>query len=355
MEQNRRYLIPTIITILAIGLAVGLWVFWKTEPSGLRLEEARTLATATSSECSQKGMVGQNAQYNETTKTWWFDFTPRPEFVQPQCNPACVVNESGKTAEINWRCTGVIPPTGKEDLIQVTSPLPNATVKSPLVVEGKARGTWYFEASFPVKVIDANGTVLGSAPAQAQDEWMTSEFVPFRGTVTFNAPSTPTGTVIFEKDNPSGLPEHADELRIPIRFDTAAAKERTVSLYYYNPANDQGPGGAQCSRNGLVAVQRSIPVTTTPIQDTVNLLLQGQLTEAERAQGITTEFPLPGLTLTGASLNSGVLTLQFEDPQNRTGGGSCRVGILWFQIEATAKQFPEVTEVRFTPEELFQP
>ena len=31
------------------------------------------------------------------------------------------------------------------------------------------------------------------------------------------------------------------------------------------------------------------------------------------------------------------------------------VAILWFQIEATAKQFSNVTSVRFMPEELFQP
>lgn len=40
---------------------------------------------------------------------------------------------------------------------------------------------------------------------------------------------------------------------------------------------------------------------------------------------------------------------------NKTNGGSCRAGILWFQIEATAKQFSEVKQVRFLPEELFQP
>ena len=57
----------------------------------------------------------------------------------------------------------------------------------------------------------------------------------------------------------------------------------------------------------------------------------------------------------GASLKDEVLTLEFNDPNGKTVGGSCRVGILWFQIEATAKQFPEVKEVRFLPEELFQP
>lgn len=110
-----------------------------------------------------------------------------------------------------------------------------------------------------------------------------------------------------------------------------------------------------CSRQGLMAVEREIPITNTPIQDTIRLLILGNLTEEEKAQGITTEYPLEGFSLAAASLNNGVLTLTFDDPSNRTSGGSCRAGILWFQIEATAKQFPEVQQAKFQPEYIFQP
>jgi spore germination protein GerM len=132
--------------------------------------------------------------------------------------------------------------------------------------------------------------------------------------------------------------------------------ERAVKLYYYNLNLDKDESGnTACSRNGLVAVERKIPITKTPIQDTIKLLLSGGLTDEERAKGISTEYPLEGLSLKGASLKDGVLTLEFDDPNNKTVGGSCRVGILWFQIEATAKQLPEVRQVHFLPEELFQP
>jgi len=129
-------------------------------------------------------------------------------------------------------------------------------------------------------------------------------------------------------------------------------------LYYYNPEKDKDESGnIQCSRDGLVAVEREIPITKTPIQDAIKLLLKGQenLTEMEKALGITTEYPLEDFSLKGASLKDGILTLEFEDPNYKTGGGSCRVGILWFQIEATAKQFSGVQQVKFLPEELFQP
>ncbi len=129
-----------------------------------------------------------------------------------------------------------------------------------------------------------------------------------------------------------------------------------VKLYYYNPELDKDDSGnIACSRDGLVAVSREIPASQSVIQDTIQLLLSGELTDEEKAEGIETEYPLAGLGLKESFLIDGVLTLEFDDPNNKTGGGSCRVNILWAQIEATAKQFEGVEEVRFLPEELFQP
>jgi spore germination protein GerM len=134
------------------------------------------------------------------------------------------------------------------------------------------------------------------------------------------------------------------------------APTQNVSLYYYDSNKDKdADGNILCSSQGLVAVQRQIPVSITPIQDTIRLLLKGELTSAEREQGVTTEYPLPGFELVGASQVDGALTLTFNDSQAKTTGGSCRVSILWNQIAATAKQFPSVTSVKFSPDTLFQP
>lgn len=355
--MNSRITAVIILTIVALAAAGFLTWFYLgngRQDNGLSMAEALEIARAGS--CAQTGTVSETGTRNPNSETWWFDVTPSAANAKAGCNPACVVSENGKTSEINWRCTGAITPAAKDDLITVSSPLPNAVIKSPVTVRGEARGQWYFEASFPVKVVDANGKVLASAPAQAQGEWMTTEYVPFAATISFQTPSTDTGKIIFEKDNPSGLPQNDDKLEVPVRFERAPQSMRTVKLYYYSPDRDtDSEGNILCSAKGLVAVERAIPSTMTPIQDTIRLLLKGNLTEAEKDRGITTEFPLQGLSLTGASLNGGVLTLAFSDPQNKTGGGSCRVGILWHQIEATAKQFPAVSSVRFTPEELFQP
>ena len=258
-------------------------------------------------------------------------------------NPACIFGPQEETENI----------PDKSELIRLDTPQPNETITSPLTVKGEARGYWFFEADFPVKLLNAKGEVIAIAIAQAKSDWMTEDFVPFEATLEFQSPGSEKGTLVLEKDNPSDLPENADELIIPVTFKTAT---RTVRLYYYNQELDEDESGnISCSRAGLVPLEREIPLTKTPIQDAIQLLLQGELTEAEKASGIITEYPLEGFSLKGASLNDGVLTLEFNDPNNKTGGGSCRVGILWFQIEATAKQFPEVEQVRFIPEELFQP
>lgn len=105
-----------------------------------------------------------------------------------------------------------------KDLVHVNAPLPGAKVGSPLTITGRARGNWYFEASFPVRLLDANGNELAVKPAQAIGEWMTTEYVPFSVTLTFAQPTTPTGTLILQKDNPSGLPENDDSVSIPVTF-----------------------------------------------------------------------------------------------------------------------------------------
>ena len=241
----------------------------------------------------------------------------------------------------------------KSNLIWVDNPKPNQTVVNPITLTGAAKSSWYFEASFPVKVLDANGKVLGQTNAQAQGDWTTGGYVQFLASVQFTAPATDAGILVLEKDNPSGLPQNADELRIPIVFGTEG---RAVKLYYYNSNNDKDTqGNVLCSSKGLVAVDRQIPITNTPIQDTIKLLLQGKLSAAERSAGITTEFPLTGMELKGANVAGHTLTLEFVDPEAKTSGGSCRVAVLWAQIAATAKQFPGITEVKFKPAELFQP
>ncbi len=106
----------------------------------------------------------------------------------------------------------------KQNLIAVKGIADGAQISSPLMVEGSARGNWFFEASFPVKLLDGNGKEIATAIAQAQSDWRTTDFVDFKATLNFTKPSTPTGKLILQKDNPSGLPQNEDHLEIEVKF-----------------------------------------------------------------------------------------------------------------------------------------
>jgi len=141
-------------------------------------------------------------------------------------------------------------PIVEEDKIIVSSPLPYAAVSSPLALVGQARGMWFFEASFPVRLFDANGKELAVIPVAAQSEWMTEDFVPFTGTLSFPPPATQTGMLVFEKDNPSGLPEHADSISIPVTFSDFSTSSQPIVVGECKPT---GCSGQICSDQDIAS------------------------------------------------------------------------------------------------------
>jgi hypothetical protein len=113
----------------------------------------------------------------------------------------------------------------KMELIRLETPQPGAMVSSPLTIKGEARGSWFFEASFPVVITNWDGLIIGEGVAQAQGDWMTTDFVPFTASLTFTADPaaySDRGTLILRKDNPSGLPANDDALEIPVIIDSGA-------------------------------------------------------------------------------------------------------------------------------------
>ncbi len=146
------------------------------------------------------------------------------------CPDGSAVGREGPNCEFA-ACPPVVPDDIQEhieskiDLIKLTTPSPNGVVNDPIVISGEARGTWYFEASFPIVLTDWDGRIIAESFATADGEWMTEEFVPFTATLSFESPYSEgdpdfmkRGTLILKKDNPSGLPEHDDALEIPVRF-----------------------------------------------------------------------------------------------------------------------------------------
>jgi hypothetical protein len=107
----------------------------------------------------------------------------------------------------------------RRDFIVVASPKPGDVVRSPLKIRGQARGTWFFEGDFPLILKDPKGRVIARGYVTARGPWMTKEFVPFEGTLTFKIPvKGGRGTLVFQKDNPTDRPEFDDEMELPVRF-----------------------------------------------------------------------------------------------------------------------------------------
>ncbi len=102
-----------------------------------------------------------------------------------------------------------------DDMVKLDIIKPGNVVLPQFAVTGEARGMWYFEGSFPIEVLGADGTVLVQVPAAAVTDWMTENFVPFRATIDLGDYSGPA-TLILKRDNPSGLPENDASLRVPI-------------------------------------------------------------------------------------------------------------------------------------------
>jgi spore germination protein GerM len=125
-----------------------------------------------------------------------------------------------------------------------------------------------------------------------------------------------------------------------------------IELFYYNQTKDID---SSCDESYVLPVSRKIERTNTPIKDSLNLLLEGELTEEEKGNGFTTEFPNKDFKLVSANLSEGKLTLSFNEVPSFTSGGSCRVSLLATQLRKTAMQFKEVKEVVFQPDSIFQP
>jgi len=105
-------LIIIFLPLLFIAILSGYSIFKSKNPNVqpnvsnmLTENEARNIAEST---CINKDESLNPGYYNEITKTWWFDANLTE--IKEGCNPACVVSEDTKTAEINWRCTGLIKP-----------------------------------------------------------------------------------------------------------------------------------------------------------------------------------------------------------------------------------------------------
>jgi len=113
----------------------------------------------------------------------------------------------------------IIYSNASADMIKVELPFPGAVTGKSFSVIGEARGTWFFEASFPIQLFDKDGKLLATAIAQAQEDWMTENFVSFKADITAPEYYIGEATLVLKKDNPSGLPENDASISFKITVE----------------------------------------------------------------------------------------------------------------------------------------
>jgi len=211
-------------------------------------------------------------------------------------------------------------------------------ISFPLIIEGQARGSWYFEASFPVKLLDKDGKELAVAIAQAQADWMTTDFVPFKAVIELSSlPESSGGTLVLQKDNPSGLPENDEKIAMSIRFPEPETIT-TIKIFFNNSNLDP-----EFSCNKVFPVERVISKTQAVARKALELLLSGP-TFKEQGQGFFTSIN-SGVKIQKLVIENEIAQVDFDEQMEFQMGGSCRVSAIRSQITETLKQFPTVKSV----------
>jgi hypothetical protein len=185
-----------LVAVAIIAAIIGVWLSPKSAhaPSTTVIpENPTTLCTMDAMQCADGTYVGRTG---------------------PQCQFVCP-DGSTSTAPVATLPNG----------ISVTAPIANTLLTTTTTVTGTAVGSWYFEGSFPVRLLDGNGNQIAQAPATAEGNWMTTSTVPFHATLQFTNPYHPgdeaamkVGTLELHNDNPSGLPQNDKKIQIPVRF-----------------------------------------------------------------------------------------------------------------------------------------
>lgn len=219
--------------------------------------------------------------------------------------------------------------------IVIVAPTENNPITSPVAIEGMAKGTWYFEAVFPVEILDANHQSLGKKFVTATKDWMSESLVPFKGELEFQKPTTKKGYLLFKNDNPSGLKENEKKFEMPITFMPTTM---SVNVFFNNSKLDPA---FLCEK--VFPVIREIPWTEGMARATIEELLKGT-NETERSMNYFTNIN-PNVRINDITIDNGTAHVDFSEELGKNIAGSCRVTAIRSQIEETLKQFPTVNNV----------
>ncbi len=234
--------------------------------------------------------------------------------------------------------TPLVTPTNNDNLFKLTSPTSGSTVTSPLTLSGEARGTWFFEGSFPVRLEDVNGNVVTSTIATSSEEWMTEEFIPFLAYLDFSVTTDTQAIIVFQKDNPSDIRANDREVRVPVILKATEKEQMTVKAFFTNTILDP-----EMTCQKVFAVDRQVAKTTGVARSALEELLKG-VNDSEKSKGYFSNLNT-GITIKSLRIENKTAYVDFDKKIEEGIGGSCRTSAIRAQIIKTLQQFPTISDV----------
>lgn len=239
-----------------------------------------------------------------------------------------------------WQKKGETLPPETELGIEVFLPKSNEEISSPLEIIGTVNGNGWvgFEGQVgTVKLLSSEGEELSTGVLQATTEW-TQLPVRFKATLDFIYLNMDAGALVFNNENPSGLPQNDRVFVLPVKITKTVGGAIQVKLYFNN--NEMDP---EYSCKKVFPVDRGVSETEAVARAALNELLKGP-TRQEILDGFFTSIN-PDVKIQKLTIENTVAKVDFDSNLEKNVGGSCRVSAIRNQITQTLLQFKTVKSV----------
>lgn len=253
----------------------------------------------------------------------------------------CGVVKNEQTTEDAIQTPSVLGPVSWDNksstpvtLLYNANALSKPYLTGPAKVTGSMPSSWYFEASAFLVLKDANEKILYEGPLKAEGEWTKPGLIPFEANLIFDTPSTATGFLVLQNDNPSGIPENQMSETYQVTFWP------TVNVYFNDPVAD--PNMHDCRK--VYSAERYTKPTAGVARAALEELLKGPNASSKFERNFITNIN-SGVVIQKLTIEDGVAKVDFSKELEANVGGSCKVVAIRSQIENTLKQFPTVKSV----------
>ena len=329
-----RRFIPTLIVIL---LVVGFGCFSyprQSEPPVPNFDDGRDYLFLDNLEGAVVSIDLDNHRANLQFPDGGLEVIILPsDFVLDESLLGQLLNVSGERNPATREITALSAEVLERPNLVVTSPTPEATVTSPLLVFGFGRT---FEQTFAWRLRDSTGEIVARGHAMTHAPDM-GHYGPFRLEIFLPALNVANFTLeVYEASPKDGSDQ--DLVSVPLKLLSTA----TTTLQVYFGQSKQGSLN-DCTR--VFPVERTVAKTSAVGRAALLELLQGP-TAAEIKQGYFTSLP-EFVGLNSLALQDGLAVADFDAGLSGV-HGSCRVQAVAAQIEETLRQFPTVNEVDIT-------